>query len=237
MNFSRSISAAVLLTGFDLLGRAPARTQTRVSVETAKQTAGDWCSECPRIAPDRGSGMRRGEVLPPPVETPSFMQIAMKLYFDQAYLQGFVTKLHRPMPTLSSLHRGAAGCHRLRLVATVGTRASRDRVVEHRRLTARPDCARPTPRRHRIWGRERCELGQRDRRQKALRYAAALRPVARVSAMCVPKMRLRSPLKVLSSFHNARCPRRQTILCCNSPTELLEVSRGAVFLFAGAQAR
>jgi hypothetical protein len=50
----------------------------QVFLETGKQIAADWCSECHRIAPDQPSGMRRGHVLPPPVEAPSFMQIAEK---------------------------------------------------------------------------------------------------------------------------------------------------------------
>jgi hypothetical protein len=100
MNFSsRSITSAALLTRFNLLGCVPAGTEMQVSLETGKQIAADWCSECHRIAPDQPSGMRRGHVLPPPVESPSFMQIAAKPYVDQAHPQGFVTELHLAMPT------------------------------------------------------------------------------------------------------------------------------------------
>jgi hypothetical protein len=58
-----------------------------------------WCSECHRIAPDRRTGLRRRHALPPPVEAPSFMQIAGKPYIDQAYLHEFVAELHLRLPT------------------------------------------------------------------------------------------------------------------------------------------
>ena len=99
MHSSRSINIGAFLASFNLMGCAPGGTQRPVSLETGKQIAADWCSECRRIAPDQPSGMRRDHVLPPPVEAPSFMQIAAKPYIDQAYLHGFVTELHPSMPT------------------------------------------------------------------------------------------------------------------------------------------
>jgi mono/diheme cytochrome c family protein len=96
---SRCTSAAAVLCALALFGCIEAGNQSQLSPQEGKRIAEDWCSECHQISPDQPSGMRRGHVLPPPVAAPGFMQIAAKPNVDEAYLKGFVSELHLPMPT------------------------------------------------------------------------------------------------------------------------------------------
>lgn len=57
-----------------------------------------WCSECHRVGPDQPSGMRPGHVLPPLVQGPSFMEIAARPAMTAAWLDGFMSEPHLPMP-------------------------------------------------------------------------------------------------------------------------------------------
>ena len=95
----RWVSDMVLALVAAALATGCAGETSVASPSRGRAVAEEWCAECHRIAPDQPTGMRPGHVLPPPVDAPSFMAVAHKPYADQAYLTGFLSELHLPMPT------------------------------------------------------------------------------------------------------------------------------------------
>ena len=68
-------------------------------VARGRAVAERWCAECHRVAVDQPSGSRAGHIVPPPLEAPSFMEVAAHPEVDASYLRSFMTELHLPMPT------------------------------------------------------------------------------------------------------------------------------------------
>ena len=73
--------------------------QHREAVVRGHAIAEKWCSECHRISTDQPSGSRAGHILPPPVNAPSFMEVAERPNIDRDYLNGLAHEFYTPMPT------------------------------------------------------------------------------------------------------------------------------------------
>jgi mono/diheme cytochrome c family protein len=73
--------------------------QHRQAVVRGQAIAEKWCSECHRISTDQPSGSRAGHILPPPVNAPSFMEIADRPNIDREYLSDLAHEFYTPMPT------------------------------------------------------------------------------------------------------------------------------------------
>ena len=96
IQFRTSMPIAVLLA---LSACSSPEQQNRESVVRGHAIAEKWCSECHRIARDQPSGSRAGHILPPPVQAPSFMEIADRQTVDRRYLFELAHEFYTPMPT------------------------------------------------------------------------------------------------------------------------------------------
>jgi hypothetical protein len=76
-----------------------AEQQNRQAIVRGHATAEKWCSECHRISRDQPTGSRAGHILPPPVNAPSFMEIADRPNVDRRYLFELAHEFYTPMPT------------------------------------------------------------------------------------------------------------------------------------------